>query len=74
MRHNRFYVRSHTCVNQHGSAIPWNVIRPSLEMPECPSKRLRSALSTGRDELGPWQTPLERDDGIAAPRHAAAEK
>jgi hypothetical protein len=64
----------HTCTNQHRSAIPSNVIRPSVEMPGCPSKRLRSALSTRRDELGPWQTPLEWGDAVAAPRHAAAWK
>ena len=61
-------------LHQHRSAIPWNVIRPSVEMPKCPSKHLRSALSMRRDELGPWQIPLERDDGVAAPRHAAAWK
>ena len=58
----------------HRLAIPSNVIRPSVEMPRCPSKNVQSALSMRRDELGPWQTPLEWGDGVAAPRCSAARK
>ena len=60
--------------NHHRLAIPSNVIRPSVEMPGCPSKNVRSALSMRREQLSPWQTPLEWGDGVAAPRCSAARK
>ena len=72
--YNRYLVGSHLQRNHHRLAIPSNVIRPSVEMPGCPSKNVRRALSMRREQLSPWQTPLEWGDGVAAPRRSAARK